>query len=108
VHYKYGLTKRKNGGGKFKAECYYLCMEKPALLEVEVIAPTTGRETYRASSVSSINDKGRFDIMPHHANFISLIKGFLTIRTTTGDRSLKITTGVLYCSQDKIRIFVES
>lgn len=33
-----------------------------------------------AASVSSFNDKGPFDILPQHANFISMIKRDLIIR----------------------------
>jgi F0F1-type ATP synthase epsilon subunit len=32
------------------------------------------------ASVTSFNDKGRFDVLPSHANFISLIEKSLVIR----------------------------
>ena len=37
-----------------------------------------------AVSVSSINDRGVFDILPNHANFISLVRNYLKIKKPDG------------------------
>lgn len=37
-----------------------------------------------AVSVTSINDKGKFDVLPNHANFISIVKDYIIIRKQDG------------------------
>ncbi len=46
------------------------------------------------SSLSSYNEKGKFDILASHANFISLIKKSLTIRADGSDTDDKTNKGV--------------
>src|SRR3989344_6464851 len=40
-------------------------------------------------SISSFNEKGEFDVLASHANFISLVKKRLTIRETENEDSKK-------------------
>jgi F0F1-type ATP synthase epsilon subunit len=39
-----------------------------------------------ALSVSSINEKGQFDILPYHINFISIISSKIIIKTENGSK----------------------
>lgn len=61
-----------------------------------------------AVSVSSRNDNGRFDILPFHANFISLIKEFVSIqRTAENKKDFVIKSGILRVYENKVQIFVD-
>lgn len=44
------------------------------LLKVKILSPTQTIFDGEALSVSSVNTDGTFDILPFHANFITLIK----------------------------------
>lgn len=58
-------------------------------------------------SVTSVNEKGVFDVLPIHTNFISLIKDFLTIRETEGGKKeLKFTNAAMRVHQDKIEVYI--
>ena len=37
-----------------------------------------------AVAVTSINDRGEFDVLPNHANFISIIKDYIIIKKKDG------------------------
>lgn len=61
-----------------------------------------------ARSVSSKNVSGRFDLLPGHANFISVIEDFLIVRTLEGEKTrYDFFRGVLEVSNDRVRVFLE-
>lgn len=58
-------------------------------------------------SVSSVNDTGKFDILPGHAHFISLIRNYLIIREKGGrTRELKIGSGILKVINNQASIYL--
>lgn len=60
-----------------------------------------------AWAISSVNDRGIFDILPEHINFITMIKDSLTIHKP--DRTIqeyKIRTGLMRVSSNTIEIYV--
>ncbi len=60
-----------------------------------------------ALSLSSINDKGPFDVLPQHENFISIIKDKVVIQMKTGEkRELPLKKGVLKTLHNKVWIFL--
>ncbi len=60
-----------------------------------------------ARSVSSVNDKGTFDILPLHSNFITLIKQKVDIQDRAGKhQSFPISNGVLICKQNEVKIYL--
>jgi len=76
-------------------------------LTVEVFSPTKLIFTGSALIVSSNNATGKFDILPQHANFVSLIKDYLIIRTNTDDsQQIDLDTGVLHCENNAVKVFV--
>ena len=85
-------------------------MEKP-YLEVKVLcSPRFKAEPFSglAESVSSKNKLGKFDILPKHINFITLIFGNLTIRTLDKTKiTYKFKRGVLETSENKVKMFLE-
>ena len=77
------------------------------LLEISV--RTRDRVIYsgKAKSVTSVNDKGTFDILPKHSNFISLINELLIIREPGGTtRKIPVDSGILRVERDQIEVFL--
>ena len=79
-------------------------------LEVKVFcSPALKVENFvgLAEAVSSKNRLGNFDILPRHANFISLIFDELIIHTLDKRKIVyKFQRGVLETSENKVRIFL--
>ncbi len=64
-------------------------MEQPpatGLLTVKIVTAVETLYEGSASSVSSLNDTGPFDILPLHTNFISLIKEQVVLRLPDGSK----------------------
>ncbi len=58
-------------------------------------------------SVSSVNKKGKFDILPKHANFISLVDQTLIARKVAGgEETIKVDEGVLRVRQNKVEVYL--
>ncbi len=83
---------------------------KEKLLEVEIFWLPLTKEVFfegRAKSVSSENKLGKFDVLPEHANFVSLIFNEVTIVTEKGEKiNYKFKRGVLKVAENKVRIFL--
>lgn len=60
-----------------------------------------------AKAVTSVNEKGRFDILPFHANFITIVREVLTIHSHNGQsQEIKIDSGIIRASENKLNIFL--
>lgn len=58
-------------------------------------------------ALTAVNDKGIFDILPQHENFISLIKEKVTIHDSQkAKHEMKIENGILRVHEDKVYIYV--
>ncbi len=74
---------------------------------VQVLSPTSILFAGSALTVTGFNDKGRFDILPSHANFVSLIRKTIIVRADKkSTREIEIGEGVLHCRNDQVRVFV--
>lgn len=62
-----------------------------------------------ADSLSAKNETGPFDILPHHKNFMSLLKpGNITLKTKDKpDFSMTVQQGVLHVRQNRISLFLD-
>lgn len=61
----------------------------------------------QAQAVTSVNDKGVFDVLPQHANFISLIKEKVIIHPTLKEnKEIQIENGIVRIYKDKVYIYV--
>lgn len=57
------------------------------LLNIRIVTPKAVIYKGMALSISSKNLKGKFDVLPHHANFITIVeKSPITIRLTNKKR----------------------
>lgn len=62
-----------------------------------------------ATSVTSLNDKGKFDVLPQHANFITLIKDYVIVVKEDGEEEkFDIKTGVLKNINNDVAIYLET
>jgi len=58
-------------------------------------------------SLTSYNDKGKFDITLNHANFISLVQKSLIIELDGGGkREIRIDNGILRVVDNKINVYL--
>ncbi len=61
-----------------------------------------------AESVSSKNSDGPFDILPEHANFITMIQGdSITVRLLDKERVFKYNNAVLSVYNNNVTIYTE-
>ena len=60
-----------------------------------------------AAAVSSINQKGPFDILPQHAHFISLIQDGAIVRKDDGTQSqIYFSQAILKTNNDRVEIYI--
>jgi F0F1-type ATP synthase epsilon subunit len=58
-------------------------------------------------AVTSKNQKGVFDVLPEHENFITIIKDFVIVHKKQKDKQeIKIGTGVLKVTNNIVNIFL--
>lgn len=78
-----------------------------SLLTVSLKGPKKELFNGRAVSISSVNKKGKFDILPYHINFITLIKEYVTIRDENNkELTFPLENGVLKVTEDKVKILI--
>jgi F0F1-type ATP synthase epsilon subunit len=58
-------------------------------------------------AVTSSNLRGRFDVLPEHANFISIIKDYIIVHKPDGtEREIRISRGVLKVRGNTASIYI--
>ena len=82
---------------------------KPPAMQVKVYAPFQVYFDGPADSLSATSETGPFDVLPHHKNFMSLLKtGNVTVRQKgKPDFVLTIDRGVLHVRSDKVTVFLD-
>ena len=59
------------------------------------------------ASVTSYNEKGKFDVLGEHANFISIIEKYLIVKQVDGRSvELKLDSGIIRVLENKIDVFL--
>lgn len=78
-------------------------------LTIRIFTPKALIFEGQAISVSSTNSEGRFDILPEHANFITLVenKPIDIQREKEVFQSFKFTQAVIYSYKNDVSIFAE-
>ena len=60
-----------------------------------------------ATAISSVSNRGRFDVLPYHANFISLIQDSITIyQEGKKPQIIPIKTGVMKVNANIVKIIL--
>ena len=58
-------------------------------------------------SISSRNEKGIFDILPLHGNFISLVEQRLIVQRADGTKTeVQVSNGILRASENRVEVFI--
>lgn len=58
-------------------------------------------------AITSFNEKGIFDVLPLHENFISIIKNSVIIHKKGGSKQeIKIGSGILKVFENKINVYL--
>jgi F0F1-type ATP synthase epsilon subunit len=85
-------------------------MSKPKSdLRLNVMARAPFHKYYEgpAKSVSAVNGVGKFDILPGHANFFSVMSpGQVIIETDTDPVNFMINNGVISVKDSEVQLFV--
>lgn len=76
-------------------------------LHVRIISPQQLILDTEASSISSRNAQGPFDILPQHANFITIIEDSLIVVRTRGQKPLmfKFPQAIILTRENKVDIY---
>lgn len=78
-----------------------------ALLNVLIQNPESVIFSGRALAVSSVNQKGAFDILPMHANFICMIKDSITIYMSREKiTKIPLEKGILKVFENDVSVFL--
>jgi F0F1-type ATP synthase epsilon subunit len=76
-------------------------------LTVNIKSRTNSYYNGSASSLTSVNDTGEFDVLPFHANFITIIRDFITIdKGLTTEKKIEIKSAVLSVIGDRVDGYV--
>ena len=63
----------------------------------------------QAYAITSVNQKGTFDILAEHANFITVIKDYLTIhKLDKTEQKIELTNGVIHSADNKITAYLDT
>ena len=82
-------------------------LEKPQSLEVIARAPFKIYYEGVAESVSATNNVGRFDILPGHADFFSIInEGEVSIGTDKEVITININNGIVSVKDNNVMLFL--
>lgn len=76
-------------------------------LTVRVLAPTTKLYDGPAASITAHNKVGKFDVLPGHANFFSLLTAAdITINTGVQYMTFPISQGLMKVKSNSVTLFV--
>ncbi len=75
-------------------------------LEVVIMSPQKTVWKGEAVSITSENERGPFDILPMHANFITLLeKRTLHVNLGTEKKDFTFDHAVMYCHKNSVLVF---
>jgi F0F1-type ATP synthase epsilon subunit len=78
----------------------------PRILKVNVSSPDKVFYDGEAEAVSVVNDKGPFDVLPYHENFISIVYDKVTVHKKIGGEKVEfpIESGVLKIEKNIVTV----
>ncbi len=79
------------------------------LLNVKIMTPHKILFSGKAFSVSSKNSEGNFDILPEHANFITLIENqpIQIVKDNRESVSFNFTQAIIYNESNNVSVYAE-
>lgn len=84
-------------------------MASKPTIKLRIISPVEDVFDGEILSLSSRNSSGNFDVLPEHANFITLVNDYpITIVKPTGEKQVfQFPTAVLRCQENKVEVFTD-
>lgn len=83
-------------------------LDQTNTLEVYIRDPEKIYFQGKVIAISSLNEKGPFDILAEHENFITIIKDTLTLQMPDNTtKNVPLNKGVLKALRNKVYIFLE-
>jgi len=81
----------------------------PNTLTVKIVSPKGELFADSAKSVSSTNVGGKFDILPQHANFITLIENVpITVIKLNKEKAVfNFTLAIIYAIKNKVTVYTD-
>jgi len=78
------------------------------VLQVRILSPKKMIFLGQADSVSSANSTGKFDILPQHANFITLVKNKpITVTTKDTQQSFTFNLAIVLAINNAVTIYTD-
>lgn len=78
------------------------------ILQVKILSPKKMIFLGQADSVSSTNSSGKFDILPQHANFITLVKNKpLVVTTSKGTQSYTFNLAIVLAINNAVTVYTD-
>ena len=78
------------------------------LLEIKVITPREVLLEGKARALSSKNSNGIFDILPEHANFITIVDNQpIVVHLEKEDKTFNFSQAIIYQKANKVLVFAE-
>jgi F0F1-type ATP synthase epsilon subunit len=85
-----------------------VALDESKLLHIKIYAPYKVYYDSIAYSISATNDKGLFDILPKHHNFITLLnKGEIIVRNDKGEETFSIERGIMHVKESRVIVFLD-
>ena len=79
------------------------------ILRVRIVSPRQTLFEGTAKSVSSTNSMGKFDVLPEHANFVTLIQNspIVIIQEDKQNVSFTFPLAIMYAANNKVNIYTD-
>lgn len=79
------------------------------LLDLTILSPKKVLFKDKVFAVSSINSKGKFDILAQHGNFITLVKNDPIVITKSDKKKVefKFPLAIIYTANNSVKIYTE-
>ena len=81
--------------------------ENELVLDIFIRSRTKVYYKGSAKSLSAKNPTGEFDILPMHANFVTMIKGWVVIdRSLPTEKKIEFDSGVISVTGNRVDVYV--
>lgn len=62
-----------------------------------------------ALAVSSSNSEGKFDIIPQHANFVTIVENqpITVLKTDKSKLNFNFSQAIIYCSANQVKVYAD-
>jgi len=81
-------------------------MNEDLRLQVKISTPTEVIFEGEASSVSSVNSQGNFDILPLHSNFVTLVQDEpIRVKIDSVEKQFSFKNAVIHTNNSSVRIY---